>query len=235
MVVHHTPSLVFSLGLPCWLLAIRITVAENFQDSNDNNRAIISREKRPHSPVHGQLQQPPCCFTLFGCGAYQPKRFPLMRALSIPPPAVTAFAAQGRSLAQSRTLIHSPHPSRQFQRWAGTCCLFACVFARNTLYAVHRAEDVQRVYVLHTLCALYGAHSLRALQGFALPLDHSHHHGKNGSVGAESIEGSAMAHYRYNFRAWYHDLAREVPFPAMNIHGIKSFCLINAWNEMYSE
>lgn len=202
MVVHHTSSLFFSLDLLCWLLAIRITVAENFQDSsNDNNRAIISREKRPHSPVHGQLQQPPCCFTLFGCGADQPKRFPLMEALSIPPPAVTASAAQGRSLAQSRTLIHSPHPSRQFQRWAGTCCLFAYVFARNTLYAVHRAEDVQRVYVLRTLCALYGAHSLRALQGFALPLDHSHHHGKVGSVGAESTEGSAMAHYRYNFRA----------------------------------
>lgn len=124
-----------------------------------NDKAIISREKRPHSPVHGQLQQPPCCFTLFGCGADQPKRFPLMKALSIPLPAVTASAAQGRSLAQSRTLIHSPRPSRQFQRWAGTCYLLACVFARNTLYAVHRAEDVQRMYVLRTLCVLYGAQS----------------------------------------------------------------------------
>lgn len=71
--------------------------------------------------------------------------------------------------------------------------LFASVFARNTLYAVHRAEDVQRVYVLRTLCAFVW--STFAPWPAWIRSDHSHHHEKNGSVGAESIESRAMAHY----------------------------------------
>lgn len=108
----------------------------------------------------------------------------IKRLLRSPPPAASASAAQMRSLAPSRTLIHSPHSSGQFQRWTGTRRLFVFLFAWSTLYAVLLAESVQSMYVYSTLSPLYGAHSLCALQGFVwLSLITVTHHGKDRSVG----------------------------------------------------
>lgn len=66
------------------------------------------------------------------------------------------------------------------------------------LYTAQRTY--RRVRTPYSLCFVRSTFAPRPA-GIRSSIDHSHHHERNELVGAESIEGSAMAHYMYNLRA----------------------------------
>lgn len=92
------------------------------------------------------------------------------------------------------------------------------------LYTVQKTYRGCTYFVLSV--PLYGAHSLRGLHGFALITVIITRRMDRLALSQSKAEQWRTTLYRYNSRALYHDLEREVPFPVMNIDGIKVSALL---------